>query len=256
MGNAIVCEKKGHVMYIMLNRPEKLNAINVDVALGLIDAWKAFNSDDDARVAILYGAGERAFCAGADLNSVVQKDGVPPDNSVMSDCIPGMTIEVNKPIICAVRGHCIGAGFVLTMHSDLRIAAYDAKFTYPEPKMGVTAGKASVLAKHMPLAVALEMLLTGNSIDAKRAYEIGYVNKLVAPEDLLKEATLMAEEIAENAPLVVQVMKKLVYLSTYPTPVETSTMVNRILAPYRNSEDAKESQLAMKEKRKPIFKGR
>lgn len=256
MGKAVVCENKGHVMYIMLNRPEKLNAINEDMALGLIDAWKTFNNIDDARVAILYGAGERAFCSGADIYSVVQKDGIPPDNSVIIDCIPGMTIEVNKPIICAIRGHCIGAGFILTMHCDLRIASYDAKFTYPEPKMGITGGWASVLAKHMPLAVALEMLLVGSSIDAKRAYEVGYVNRLVAPEDLLKEAVILAEEIAENAPLVVQAEKKLAYLTTYPTPIEARAMINRILAPYRNSEDAKESQMAMKEKRKPLFKGK
>ena len=255
MSAAVVCEKKGHVFHIMLNRPKCLNAINEEMALGLVEAWKRFNSDDDARVALLYGAGDRAFCSGADTKEVVSAS-LPPDHSVMSECMPGALFEINKPIICAVRGYCIGAGFVLTMHAYMRIASTDAKFMYPEPKMGITAGKASVLAKHLPLAVATEMLTLGGTIEGKRAYELGYVNRLVEPDDLIKEATAFAEEIAENSPMVVQLMKKMLRLSTYQTPMETGLVVSRILTEYRNSEDAQEALKAINEKRKPQYKGR
>jgi len=255
MSDAVICEKKRHVLYIMLNRPKCLNAINEEMALGLIDAWKKFHSDDGVRVALLYGAGDRAFCAGADTKSVIGAS-LPPDRSTMSDCMPGALFEINKPIICAVRGYCIGAGFVFTMHADMRIASTDAKFMYPEPKMGITAGKASVLAKHLPMAIAAEMLTLGGTIDGKRAYELGYVNRLVEPEDLMKEATTFAEEVAENSPMVVQLMKKMLRLSTFQTPIEMGTVISRILTEYRSSEDATEALNAINEKRKPQYKGR
>ena len=255
MSNAVVHEKKGHVFHIMLNRPKSLNAVNEEMALGLIDAWKSFNADDDARVALLYGAGDRAFCAGADTKEIVGAS-LPPDHSTMSECMPGALFEINKPIVCAVQGYCIGAGFVFTMHADMRIATTDAKFMYPEPKMGITAGKASVLAKHLPLAIATELLTLGGTIDGKRAYELGYVNRLVEPGELMKEATAFAEEIAENSPMVIQLMKKMLRLSTYQTPIETGTVVSRILTEYRSSEDAKEALNAINEKRKPQYKGR
>jgi len=255
MNEAVICEKKGNVFYIMLNRPKCLNAVNEEMALGLIDAWKKFNADDDARVALLYGAGDKAFCAGADTKEVVGAS-LPPDRSTMSDCMPGALFEINKPIVCAVQGYCIGAGFVFTMQADMRIASTDAKFMYPEPKMGITAGKASVLAKYLPLAIATEMLMLGGTIDGKRAYELGYVNRLVEPENLMKEATAFAEEIAENSPMVVQLMKKMLRLSTYQTPIETGSIVSRILTEYRSSEDAQEALSAINEKRKPQYKGR
>ncbi len=255
MEKAVITEKKGHVFYIMLNRPHCLNAINDEMAYGLIDAWKAYVSDDDLRAAVLYGAGDRAFCSGADTKTVVGA-GLPADQSAMNDCMPGNMFEINKPIICAVQGYAIGAGFVMAMQADMRIAASNAKFVYPEPKMGITAGKASVMVKHLPLAIATEMITLGAPLEAKRAYDLGFVNRLAEPENLMKEAAAFAEELAENSPMVIQVMKKMIRLSTFQTPIETGAAVGRILAAYRASEDAKEAIAAINEKRKPHYKGR
>lgn len=249
----VICSKENHVFYIMLNRPKCLNAMNDAAACELRDAWIEFNRDDDARVAVLYGSGDRAFCSGADTKSVIGAS-LPPDRSAMSDCMPDALCDNNKPIICAIQGYCIGAGFVFTMKCDLRIAATNAKFVYPEANMGITSGKASVLTKHIPLAIAYEILFLGEPLTAQRAYEIGYVNKLVEPEELLNEATKMAEVIAKNSPSMSRLLKAMLKKSVYTPPMDTCDDVYKLLYHYRNSDDAKEALDAINEKRLPNYK--
>lgn len=249
--NAVIYERKGSIAFITLNRPAKLNAMNKAVVAGLKSAWDTLNKDEAARVAVLSGAGGRAFCSGADLNELCD-----PSRVNLAPALPGVGVEVWKPVIAAINGYCLGAGFVLAMLADIRIATEDAQFGYPEVKVGFTSGIGSALVNYLPRGLALEILLTGEPVGVRRAYEMGFVNRIVGADLLLDEAARMAGQIAENAPLVVTAMKKLCYLGSPQTSVETSAMVKRILAPAAESEDAKIGPRSKLEKRKPEFRGK
>lgn len=246
MPDAVLYEKRGNIAYITLNRPEKLNTVNTAMADGILASWQEFVRDDDAWVAVLTGAGDRAFCAGVDITDPGQ--GQPG--------VPNVGIEIFKPIIVAVRGYCLGSGIVMAMQSDIRIAASDAQFGYPEAKVGVTGGIGASLIKYLPKAIAMEMLFTARPISAQRAYEVGFVNKVVEPEYLMAEASEMAETIAQNAPLVNYALKELAFRDSHLTLREAHGMAERILAPVRDSQDSKEGPRAFMEKRPPNFKGK
>ena len=152
-------EERGPVTIVSINRPEKLNAINKAVAIELQQAFAAFDCSDQ-RVAILTGAGGRAFSAGADVTDLPE----------LWRCVPTVGIATEKPIIAAVRGWCIGGGLVMAMMCDLLVAAEDAKFSYPEGKVGITGGMIAGLAARIPHKIAMEMMLVGEPIGAERAY--------------------------------------------------------------------------------------
>jgi enoyl-CoA hydratase len=250
-GDGIVLyERKGHVAFITLNRPEKLNAMNKAMVLGLKKAWECFNDDKHARVAVLSSSISKAFCTGADVHELLNEQQV-----ALGPGMPGIGIEVWKPIVAAISGHCLGAGLVLAMLSDIRIVSEDTRFGYPEARVGKTGGVGSGLTKYMPMGLALELLLTAETISAKRAYEIGFANRVVPIENLLNDATQIADTIAANAPLAVAALKKLAYLGSHPSILEVSAIGGRILAPLNESIDAKEGPRAILEKRKPVFKG-
>ena len=242
----VIYEKIGKIAYITLNRPSKLNAMNPEMSSELDKVWVDFQNDDNLWTAIITGAG-RAFCAGADVEDLYR------DFPLST---PGLSVKLDKPVIAAVNGYCLGAGFFITVYSDIRIAAEDALFGYPEGKIGITAGGASCLVRYMPAAIAMEMLFTGKNINAQRAYEIGFVNAVVPAQQLMDEATKMAELINENAPLVNRVLKELVSKSYYPTPREQGIAFSHIIAPIRQSEDAVEGRRAFLEKRNPSFQGK
>ena len=157
--SVVTVEERGPISIIGINRPEKLNAINKAVAIGLQQAFTEFDRSDQ-RVAILTGAGGRAFSAGADVTDLPE----------LWRCVPTVGITTEKPIIAAVRGWCIGGGLVMAMMCDLLVAAEDAKFSYPEGKVGITGGMIAGLAARIPHKIAMEMMLVGEPIGAERAY--------------------------------------------------------------------------------------
>ncbi len=245
MPDIVLYESRDRIATITINRPEKLNAINMAVSDGLYQAWHRFNAGDDA-VAILTGAGDRAFTAGADLR----------DSPELWKAIPGVGVVVDKPIIAAVNGWCIGGGIVLVAFCDLCVAAEDAKFSYPEAKVGVTGGIISSLAARIPHKFAMELLMLGDDMTARRAGEAGLVNKVVPQAELMAAAREYAEKVSVLAPLVLSTLKQHVGRILPKGPSELAGITRRELAVVAESADRVEGIAAFKEKRKPVFKGR
>ncbi len=192
-------EKKGNIVVVTLNRPERLNAQGRAVIDGVKDACARYTADDDARVAIITGVG-RAFSAGADINELA-------DTLVMVLAFNAVE-EVKKPVIAAVNGIAFGAGFLLMLACDIRIAARSATFGLPEIARVIPLGPERLLAQRMPAALAMELLLTAEPITAQRAYEVGLVNKVVPDEELMPTALRTAERIAGFSPWAARLVKQ------------------------------------------------
>ena len=244
--SVVTVEQRGPVSVIAINRPEKLNAINKQVAIDLQRAFAEFDASAQ-RVAVLTGNGGRAFCAGADVTDLPE----------LWRCVPTVGIKTEKPVIAAVAGWCIGGGLVMAMMCDLLVAADNARFSYPEGKVGITGGMIAGLAARIPHKVAMEMMLIGEPIDAGRAYEVGLANRVVAAGREIDEAVAMAEKIVDLAPLALAAMKRFVNEGVLPKgPAELAARYGAELGAVRNSEDAAEGVRAFKERRKPRYQGR
>jgi enoyl-CoA hydratase/carnithine racemase len=244
--SVVTVEEKGAISIIAINRPEKLNAINNAVAKGLQEAFLNFEGSDQ-RVAILRGAGGRAFSAGADVTDLPE----------LWRAVPGVGFDTEKPIIAAVSGWCIGGGLVLAMMCDLLVAGESAKFSYPEAKIGITGGMIASLAARIPHKIAMELVLLGEPIGARRAYEAGLANRVVADGRERDEALLLAEKMAALAPLALSTLKRFVVKHVVPAgPAELAARFAAELAALRSSEDAAEGIRAFREGRKPHYKGR
>ncbi len=244
--SVVSVEQRGPVTIVAVNRPEKLNAINKQVALDLQSAFAEFDHSNQ-RVAILTGAGGRAFSAGADVTDLPE----------LWRCVPTVGIATEKPIIAAVAGWCIGGGLVMAMMCDLMVAAETAKFSYPEGKVGITGGMIAGLAARIPHKIAMELMLLGEPITARRAYEIGLANRVVPNGTELDEAIAMANRIVDLAPLALATMKRFVTGHILPKgPSELAAGFAADLAAVRDSEDAAEGVRAFKERRRPRYKGR
>jgi enoyl-CoA hydratase len=243
--SVVSVEQRGPVTILAVNRPEKLNAINKQVALDLRSAFAEFDHSNQ-RVAILTGAGGRAFSAGADVTDLPE----------LWRCVPTVGIVTEKPVIAAVAGWCIGGGLVMAMMCDLLVAAESAKFSYPEAKVGITGGMIAGLAGRIPHKIAMELMLLGEPITARRGYEVGLVNRVVPDETELDEAIAMANKIVDLAPLALATMKRFVTEHILPKgPSELAARFNAELSAVRNSEDAVEGVRAFKERRRPQYKG-
>ncbi len=258
-------ERRGQIALITLNRPEKLNALDTEMMLRLGEIWDEFKDDDSLRVAIVTGAGERAFCSGRDLaagapgspeyyRAAKARGEEPPPAG--SEFTPH---NVWKPIIAAINGHCLAAGFALALACDLRLASENAMLGTSAAKRGLLAGGGQVqrLARYVPFGRALEMLLFSESIDAATAYQIGLVNKVVPLADLVPAALSWAERLCENAPLALQATKEAAYRGVFDMSFEDamrleSEFYNKML----ETEDVLEGARAFAERRKPRFKGR
>lgn len=232
---------------IRIDRAEKYNVITHDVVRELAAAWQRFKDSDEDRVAILHAAGERAFTAGADLRDI------PHD---LWKAIPGVGIQIDKPIIAVTAGLVVGGGLVLVQFADLAIAADNSVFSYPEAKVGFSGGLISSLAARIPHKLAMELLLVGGSISAQRAYEAGLVNRVVPVGQQLDTARELAAQIAANAPLVTQTLKRFVGEVIPKGPTEAAGIARAQIEAINASEDFHEGISAFTQKRAPQFAGR
>ena len=254
MAEEILYENRGRVVLVTINRPESRNAINSAVREGLAAAWDRFAKDDNARVAILTGAGEKAFCAGADLKEMAsRKLGTLPRNFLPT---LNVNIHVAKPVIAAVNGVAYAGGWALVQMCDLVVASDTARFAITEAKVGRGMPWAVPLTHMVPQKVLLEILLTGDPLSARRAYEIGFVNHVVPADQLMTKAMQLAETIADNAPLTVAAAKEMVYMATDMGRLAGLEAARHLFDHVYRSEDAQEGPRAFAEKRKPIWKGR
>lgn len=254
MAEAILYENRGRVAVVTINRPESRNAINSAVREGLAAAWERFAKDDNARVAILTGAGDKAFCAGADLKEMAsRKLGQLPRNFLPT---LNVNVHVAKPVIAAVNGVAYAGGWAFAQMCDIVVASETARFAITEAKVGRGFPWAVPLTHMIPQKVLLEILMTGDSITAQRAYEIGFVNHVVPPDQLMTKAMQIAETIADNAPLTVAAAKEMVYMVTDMGRMAGLEAARHLFDHVYKSEDAQEGPRAFAEKRKPNWKGR
>ena len=251
---AVRYEVANGVAWLTIDRPEARNALNKAVRDGLWDGVRRFNADDGAQVLVLTGTGTKAFCAGGDLKEMADDAlAVPPP-----DFLPqfGRNIEVAKPTIAAVNGVALAGGFLLAQMCDLCVAADSARFGITEVKVGRGAPWAAPLPWLIPPRAAMEILLTGDLIDAARAERIGLVNQVVPDADLRDHAQRLALRIAANAPLSVRAAKQTVRLVAEHPLSAAYEEAERIWAPVYTSEDAQEGPAAFRDKRPPVWKGR
>ena len=262
---AVIVEKDGHVLTVTLNRPEKRNAVNSEVMCRLYDAWHRLDEDDDIRAAILTGNGD-TFCAGMDL-SEIGKLGGPPENEWMeriqadSAIIFGAwlkTYRPTKPVILAAEGFARAGGTEILQGTDIRVAGESAMFGVTEVQRGLfpMAGSAVRLRRQIGYAVAAEMLIVGEDLPARRAYELGLVNHVVPDGQALAKAREIAERIARNGPIAVKaIVATLRQTETLPEE-EAFKIEMQHGGAVMASEDAKEGPRAFLEKREPVFQGK
>jgi enoyl-CoA hydratase/carnithine racemase len=255
MSDAVLFEARSNgVALITLNRPDARNALGKEIRQGLFGAWERFERDPALRVAILTGAGDKAFCAGGDLKEMTETHMTVPPRDMFP--VPGDTIELTKPTIAAVNGVAFAGGWMIAQACDLCVASTTAKFAITEVKVGRSSPWASPLIHMIPQRIMMEIVLTGKPISAQRAYEIGLVNRLAEPQQLLTVALELATEILDGAPLSVRAAREMVMLST-EMGRSAALQAARHASEYAyRSEDAQEGPRAFAEKRRPEWKGR
>lgn len=233
------------VTLFTINRPERRNAISALTAVELQQAFEEFDQSASQRVAVITGAGNEAFTAGADVDSIPE----------LWRCLPSIGITTRKPVISAVSGWCVGGGLIITMMSDLAVAAENARFSYPEGRLGLTQGMIAGLAGRIPHKAAMEIMLLGRPMSAERAYNVGLINQVTPNGQHVETALDMARHLATLAPLVLSTLKKFVTTVIPEGPSERYVRVKHDLDTIANSTDLAEGFAAFKEKRTPIFTG-
>ncbi|PHQ69162.1 MAG: enoyl-CoA hydratase [Sneathiella sp.] len=243
--DVVTYESREGVAIISLNGPKQLNILTHELVDALRAAWERFNASDD-KVAILTGSGDRAFSVGADLND-------PPE---LWKFVPGIGVPVDKPIIAAINGICVGGAVVLVQFCDLCIMSEDAKFTYPEAKVGLSGGLITSLAARIPHKVAMEFIYGLADLDAQRAYEVGLVNKVVPADQVMEVAMDYARELRDAAPMVLTMVKRFVSEVLAKGPSENAGISLRETRAVLESADFKEGAASFTEKRPPEFTGK
>ena len=258
MPETVLYEKQGNIVVMTLNRPDALNSINRQLRRELAEAITQFDGEADSYVGIITGAG-RAFCAGRDLKERASdnaegvqakaRDSMYPDR-------PYMWPQTWKPLIAAVNGYALAGGWSIAQMCDLRLASEDAKLGITETKWSLLPPFGTILSKLIPLSAVLELCMTAQPVTAQRAYDMGFLNRVVPGHQLMTEAMTMAEQIAENAPLAVQYFKELAYRGLNMSTQDISSLTYHMYDQLLTTEDSKEGPRAFAEKRKPNWQGR
>jgi enoyl-CoA hydratase len=257
MSAELVRERRGAVLIAQLNRPDARNALNAEIILGISAAITDAEADPDIRAIVLTGTGDRAFCAGMDLAAFAAEGQTDlGDDDTTRGFFRLLEGEVGVPVVGAANATAVAGGFELLLGCDVIIASSQAEFGLPEVKRGLfPAGNGTSLGTRIPLGVALEMTLTGDRISAERALDLGLVNAVVPPGDVLTAAVAMAERISANGPLGLAAVKELIRLG-----VTDSARARERIREWQEvvfaSEDAKEGATAFVEKRPPVWRGR
>jgi len=258
---AVLVDHAGSVTVITINRPDARNAVNGAVSIGIGDALEAAQHDPDVRAVVITGAGDKSFCAGADLKAISRRENIyHPDHGEWG--FAGYVQHfIDKPTIAAVNGTALGGGTELALASDLVVASELAKFGLPEVKRGLIAAAGGVfrIMDQLPRKVAMELLLTGEPFTASDAREWGLVNQVVKQGSVLDAALSLAARITGNAPLSVQASKRIAYGVDDGVVTGDEGGWERTVREMRTlirSEDAREGPLAFAEKREPIWKAR
>ena len=255
MADELLRERRGHLEILTINRPEARNAINLATATALSDALDEIENTDDIWVVILTAAGDKAFSAGMDLKEFAEgRTPFTANGGFGGIC----SRNFPKPIIAAAAGSALAGGFEIMLSCDLVVAADTAYFGIPEVTRGLIAGAGGLirLPKRIPKAIALEMALTGDPIDAQRAAELGIVNRVVPADSVLDVAVALAERIAKNAPLAVRYSKEVLTKAAEMPEQEAWPLTNELFARAGKTEDAHEGAVAFAEKREPNWNGR
>jgi len=262
-------EVENSIAVLTINRPDSMNAMSPEVMVRLDDAWHEVREDRSIRVAILTGAGSKAFCAGADLalTAPLMTGGRQPEDEwderflqlmARKEGLYLLTRDTRKPVIAAINGHAIAGGLELVMGTDIRVSAAHAKFGLQEVKWGLfPAGASTVrLPAQIPYAKAMELLLTGDLITAAEAHAYGLVNHVVDDAEVMPKAKEIARKIAENGPVAVRNIRQSVRECYFRPESEALPIEAGLAAAVTATEDAIEGPKAFMERRKPVFKGR
>jgi len=256
---SVIYEIKNKIATITINRPQALNACDMATYDRLAEVWQDFRDNDDAWIAIITGMGERAFCAGSDIKqnfSDVPHPSEAFDHSRKDTLTSGL--EIWKPIIAAINGHCNGGGLEIALACDIRVAADNAQFGLGEVKLGLLPGGGGTqrLPRAISLCNALWLLYTGERIDVNEAYRIGLVNRVVPIVSLMSTAEAMAQKILEAGPLAVRAIKQAA-IKGLSMPLEDGLRLEQnLFRMLRITEDSREGTRAFAEKRKPDWKAR
>lgn len=256
---ALLFETHGHTATITFNRPEAMNAMDPDTYHQLSDAWIEVRDNPEIWVAIITGAGDRAFTAGADLKRTIPRQ---PEMwefwQTQREQILNRGLDVWKPVIAAVNGYCLAGGMTLLFATDIRIAAEHATFGISEVKRGILPGNGGTqrALRQLPYPIAMEMLLLGDQISAQQALQYGLINKVVPRDELMPTAEDYARRLCQNPPLAIRAIKELAVRSQYLHISDGLRLESAIGSVLRQTEDSKEGPRAFAEKRQPIYQGR
>ena len=252
----VIYEIKNKIGYITINRPEVMNAMDPETYDLLSKAWSDVRDNPDVWVAIVTGAGEKAFTAGADLKSSVVKESIKSDFWLtQKNQLLNRGLEVWKPVIAAVNGYCLAGGMTLLFATDIRVASENAVFEISEVKRGLLPanGGTQRVIKQLPYPIAMEMVLAGRRLTADEALRYGLINKVVPKETLIQEADNYAKKLLECGPLALRAIKELV-LRSQDLPLDQGLRLEKAFFEYLlSTEDAKEGPKAFAEKRKPNY---
>lgn len=257
---SLIVDKKNKVGFMTINRPEVLNALDAETLKKLWTTWAEFGDDPEVWCLLITGSGEKSFSVGRDLKKYKEGEGIPQLDHIFekfNEFTLAHAVKTYKPVVAAINGYALGWGFTLALLADIRFASDNAVFGFPEVTHGLPTGIGSLLLpKTISWCHAMDILLTGRRIDAKEAYQMGFVNKILPQSELLTHAEKIARQICENAPLAVKGTKRIARMGLdmpFESARQTVEMMRYIL---KQSEDAKEGPKAFAERRKPVYEGR